>query len=260
MSVRVENLAPSSSPSDYEAPSYRRVGRQATARVYLLHFDIWRVVRQDRSLTSRRVAEMVGLGSDWIVRDIRKPDWFVKNVEHLFRIEEVLCRHPLWQPKVIYGEKSRGTDASFVYRRWVDPYHSPEFHADVRRWERRRSDAEFIELARLDPWVTIIDVTARDPNDYKITHYATAMTEKFGFSKKGDRVADHPSPAYAEIVTNDFGDAVVSGEARCKDVVHLYESRKDRVIFRNVTLPCLAEGKLVSKMKLEHWEPGRLRR
>ena len=260
MSVRVENLAFKSLHPESDSGSYRRVGRQTTSRVYLLHFDIWRVVRQDRSLTSRRVAEMVGLGSDWIVRDIRKPDWFVKNVEHLFQIEEVLCQHPLWQPKVVYGEMSRGTEASFVYRRWVDPYHSPEFQADAQRWAGRRTDAEFIEFAQRDPWVSIIDATADNPFDYRFTHYATAMTEKFGFSKNGNRVADHPSRAYAEILANDYQDAVFSGEARCRDVVHLYESRKDRVIFRNVTLPCLAEGKLVSKMKLEHWEPGRLRR
>jgi hypothetical protein len=259
MKVRVENLAKHPLPDDLDAPAYRSVGRQTMARVYLLHFDIWRVVRQDRSLTSRRVAEMVGLGSDWIVRDIRKPEWFVKNVEHLFRIEEVLSKHPLWQPKVIFGEMCRGGEHSFVYRRWVDPYHSPEFQADVRRWRARRSDAEFIELAKQDPWVSIIDIAANDPYDYRVIHYAPAMIEKFGFSKNNTKISDHPSPAYAEILANDLRDAVVTGEARCKDVVHLYASRKDRVVFRNITLPCLSEGKLVSRMKLEHWEPGRLR-
>jgi hypothetical protein len=257
MDVRVENLE---SRLESRSNAYRSSGRVTAARVYLLYFDIWRVVLQDRSLTPRRVAAMAGLSSDWIVRDIRKKDWFVKNVAHLFDIEKVLCNHPLWQPKTVYGEMSRGTQASFVHRRWVDPFESLEFKAEVERWEKRGSDAAYINEKIDDPWVTILDVTADDPRDYVAISYAGAMTHQFGFSKAGRRLGDHPSPAYVEIATHDFHEVVQTGEARCKDVVRLYDSREDRVIFRTIALPCLSEGKVVSKMKMEHWHPGRLSR
>ena len=258
MNVLVENLESHSETIEEITPTYRRVGRQATAQVYLLYFDIQRLVRKDRSLTPARVAEIANLNSDWIVRDIRKPDWFVKNVAHLFQVEAALCSHPKWQPQIVYGQKMRQTDSSFVYRRWVNADGSPEFGIDVHRWRHRASDAEFIAMARTDPWVSLVDVRAERPEDYRVVSYASAMINRLGFNKTGGRLGDHPSKAYADLISSDFHKTVLSNSPRCKDVVHLYDSFNDRIVFRNVTLPCLEQGLVVSKMHIEHWEPGRL--
>ena len=257
MTVRVKNLESGNIGDNLTGASYKSVGRQTDARVFLLYFDIRRVVCQDRKLTPRRVAAMAGFSSDWIVRDIRKPGFFVKNVAHLFDIEESLRHHPKWQPKTVYGEKSRGNSTSFVYRRWVDPRESPEFKEDAMRWADRRSDAHFLDHAADDPWSSILDVTAEIPQDYRFETYAAAVTAKFGVSKKGTTLRAPPGDPYCEILSHDFHSSVGSGEARCKDVVQLFESNRNRVIFRNIALPCLSEGRLVTKTWLERWEPGR---
>jgi hypothetical protein len=260
MNVLVENLESHFETSEKSAPAYRLAGRQTSAEVYLLYFDIQRLMQKDPSLTPARVAEMAGLNSDWIVRDIRKKDWFVKNVAHLFKVEAALSEHPEWQPKTTFGQRSRHFGRNLVYRRWVDPHDSPEFKQDVSRWHDRRSDAAFIAAARTDPWVTLVNVASRDPFDYRVASYASTMKNRLGFNKTGGRISDHPSEAYAEIIAGDFHDTVVNDAPRCQDVVHLYESFNDRIVFRNVTLPCLDEDIVVSKMHIEHWEPGRLRR
>ena len=243
-----------------DAPcGYRPIGRQTSARIELLYCDIQRLLARDPSLTPAMVAEAAGLGSDWIVQDIRKPGWHVKNAAHLFRIEEALYRHPLWAPKTVFGETYREHQGSHVYRRLVAPEESPEFREDFLRWTVRRSDSAFIQDMRDDPWISITDASPNDPADYRFKRYAGAMQGRFSFSKQGNRLGDHPSKAYAAIVSKDFGEAAKHGQALCRDVVHINNPQNDRIVFRSIVFPCLEEKLILSKMKLEFWVPGRLR-
>jgi hypothetical protein len=112
-------------------------------------------------------------------------------------------------------------------------------HDGMRRW----GDVEPDDIAQLGD---------------KQVQYANSMRNSRGFNKTGAQLGDHPSTAYANLIASDFHSAVKSGDARCKDVVHLYDSFDDRIVFRNVALPCLDQNIVVSKIKVEYWMLGRL--
>jgi hypothetical protein len=225
------------------------------AQVDLLYQDIERLIHRDGSLTPARVAEMVGLSSEWIVRNIRKPNWYVKNVAHLFKIERILSEHPNWHPKTIHEEKEYAGDESFVFRRLVDPYEAPEFRELALRWSARGSDKDFIKRAMTDPWVNIVDISADDPQEYQILHYGEAMSRASGINKTGARLGQHASKAYADMTCEYFHETVLANTPRCRDVVYFAKSRVDHVIYRGVALPCLDEKVVVSKMTLEYCAP-----
>jgi hypothetical protein len=259
MTVLDKNHKSREEPVDNFARGYRPVGKQTAAQIEPLYCDIQRLLEHDTSLTPARIAEAAGLSSQWIVRGIRKPNWHAKNATQLFRVEAALSKHPSWHPKRILGEEDRDSPTSYVYRRWVDPESAPEFHKDFLRWQNRQSDMSFIKTMRDDPWVSILDVSAPVPADYRFLDYADGIAAHFPFSKKGKRLGDHQSQAYADLTSKDFGDLVKGGVPRCKDMVHINKSQNDRVVFRSIGFPCRDENLVVSKMKLEHWIPGRLK-
>jgi len=59
---------------DHVDLGYHSVGQKMAAQVDLLYLDIARLVRRDSSLTPAKVAALADLSSEWVVRDIRKPD------------------------------------------------------------------------------------------------------------------------------------------------------------------------------------------
>jgi hypothetical protein len=234
---------------------YRSVGQKMAAQMDLLYQDIQRLVSADKSLTPARIADMAGLSSEWIVRDIRKPSWYVKNVAHLFKIEAALREHPNWHPKIVISEQEYAADDSFVLQRLVDPYEAPEFRDLALRWSARSSDREFVDAATTDPWVNLVDVSTSDPRDYRIIGYGEAMTEASGINKLGARLGVHASTAYSEMSCAYFQETAATGLARCRDVVYFAKSRIDHVIYRSVALPCLEENIIISKMSLEYCTP-----
>jgi hypothetical protein len=253
MSVLDKNHKSSEMPVDNFSPGYRPVGKQTAAQIELLYCDIQRFLRLTPDLTPARIAAMAGLGSAWIVRDIRKPNWHAKNAAQLFKIEYALSRLPSWFPKTILGEEDCDAEGAYVYRRWVRPEESPEFREDFLHWTVRQSDRTFIDRMKCDPWVTILDVRNKEPTNYRIMTYASGISGQYAFNKAGKSLGEHPSPPYAEMTARDFGLVVETNQARCKDMVHFHTPRKDRVVFLNIAFPCLNEGKVVSKMKLEYW-------
>jgi hypothetical protein len=259
MPVLDENHKSSLEPVDNFSSGYRSVGKQTAAQIELLYCDIQRVLRLTPELTPARIAAMAGLASPWIVRDIRKTDWHAKNAAQLFKIEEALSQLPSWFPKSILGEEDCGAEGSYVYRRWVAPDDSPEFREDFLHWTVRKSDQDFIDRMTGDPWVSVLDARDRDPKAYRFLTYADGISGKFAFNKNGKRLGDHASKAYAELTAKDFGLVAATGQARCKDMVHINRRQNDRIVFRSIAFPCLDEGKIVSKMKLEYWVPGRLK-
>jgi hypothetical protein len=238
---------------------YRSTGQRMAAHVDLLYQDIQRVVRSDPTLSPARIAEMADLSSAWMVRDIRKPDWFVKNVAHLFKIETALREHPNWHPRKVLDEREYVEPGCFVLRRLVDPFEAPEFRELALRWQARRSDREFVEAARTDPWVNVVDVSEPKPQDFKIIHYGASMRAESGINKLGSRLGSHASSAYADMTCDYFGEAVRANEARCRDVVYFAKSRMDHVIYRGVALPCLDQAVVISKMSLEYCTPTHAR-
>lgn len=259
MPVLDENHKSSIEPVDNFSSGYRSVGKQTAAQIELLYCDIQRVLRLTPELTPARIAAMAGLASPWIVRDIRKTDWHAKNAAQLFKIEEALSQLPSWFPKSILGEKDCGAEGSYVYRRWVAPDDSPEFREDFLHWTVRKSDQDFIDRMTGDPWVSVLDARDRDPKAYRLLTYATGISGNYALDKYGKRLGDNPDKAYAELTARDFGSVVEGNFPRCKDMVRIDKRQNDRIVFRNIAFPCLDEGKIVSKMKLEYWVPGRLK-
>lgn len=160
--VREENLRAGPGPVD----NYRRVENEVEAMAAFLLYDIKRLLNRVPEMTPARLADIAGLSSDWTIRDIRKPDWYVKNIATLFRLERALCSHPAWQPKRVFGTKSMHSEDGFLFRRWVDPVSSPEFAADTLLWENRSSDAAFLDRMIDDPWCSFVDVSGEDPEKY----------------------------------------------------------------------------------------------
>jgi hypothetical protein len=247
---------------DHVDLGYHSVGRKMAAQVDLLYLDIARLVRRDSSLTPAKVAALADLSSEWVVRDIRKPDWFVKNVAQLFKIEAALSQHPDWHPKTILDEAYTSSPEITVYRRWVDPYETPDFQELALRWSVRRSDRQFIEEAKTDPWVSTVDVSSGDRWRYRILEYTLEMPKRHRFDKSGELLSAHPVPAYAKMTTGDFHQTVLDNAPRCRDVVYSGNAKTYRVIYRSLLLPCLDERIVVSKMILEYCtnEHHRLRR
>lgn len=239
--------------------SYRSVGQQTAAQIELLYCDIQRFLRLTPDLTPAKIASKAGLASAWIVRDIRKPNWHAKNAAQLFKIEDALSQHPSWFPKSILGEEDCRAEGSYVYRRWVAPDDSPDFREDYLRWTVRQSDKAFVDRMKNDPGVSILDVRKSDPKDFRFLTYATEISKNYAFDKNGKRLGDHASKAYAKLTAKDFGLVVETAQARCKDMVHINKPQNDRIVFRSIAFPCLDEGMIVSKMKLEYWVPGRLK-
>ncbi|MBL6599479.1 MAG: hypothetical protein ISP41_11355 [Alphaproteobacteria bacterium] len=237
---------------------YRTVGEQTAAKVELLYGDIRRFLAVETELTPARIAEMCGLASPWIVRDIRKPDWHVQNTAQLFRIEAALSKHPSWAPKRVFGEADRGYDESYIYRRCVDPYESPEFRKLALLWDVCRSDSEFIDGLKQDPWVSVLTTRGLPAPEFRIEKYAVSMNERFALDKSGRRLGDHPSSAYRDLTVADFQYVNESNEPLCKDVVHVNHALGYRSVFRSIAFPCHNEGRIISKMKLEMCRPGRL--
>lgn len=246
------------SSANLESRSHHTVGPKIAARIELLYLDIQRLIQADRSLTPARVAELANLASPWIVRDIRKPGWFVKNTTHLFKIEAALSKHPGWAPKTILGEADRQAGGSFIYRRWVDPLTSPEFRDDALLWEQKTSDGAFLERFRDDPWTSILETRGLEASDYRIVQYAPGMIRRYGLNKTGRRLAEHPSPAYQDLTVSDFHEVQTTAKPRCKDVVHINDTEGYRSIFRSIAFPCPAAGVIISRMKLAECRPGRL--
>jgi hypothetical protein len=214
--------------------AYRNLGQKMAAEVDLLYLDIGRLVRREPSLTPARIAKLANLSSEWVVRDIRKPDWFVKNVSHLFKIEAALSDHPNWHPKTVLGESYTVSSPISVFRRWVDPFEAPEFQEIALRWTTRTSDADFIDQAMADPWVSTIDVSSGDPLEYRVLKYTPEMISRHGFDKSGERLSQHVSAAYAKMTTGDFHRTVTGKTPRSRDVVYSGKPVNDRVIYRGV--------------------------
>ena len=245
--------------SQHEHPvGYQTVGEQMAAKIELLYSDIKRFLAVERTLTPTRIAKMCGLASPWIVRDIRKPDWHVQNVAQLFRIEATLSKHPSWAPKNVLGEADRGYGESFIYRRWVDPYESPEFRKLALLWSVRRSDADFLDGIKHDPWVTILTTKGLAASEFRIEKYARSMNSRFALDKSGTRLSDYPSSTYRDLTVSDFQFVNEGNEPLCKDVVHVNHALGYRSVFRSIAFPCHEEGKIISKMKMEMCRPGRL--
>ena len=230
---------------DHKNLDYHAVGQKMAAQVDLLYLDIGRLVRRDSSLTPSKIAEMANLSSVWVVRDIRKPDWFVKNVAQLFKIEAALSRHPDWHPKVILDEAYTSSPGVSVYRRWVEPQEAPEFRELALRWSVRRSDREFIEEATRDPWVSTVDVSSGNTRQFRILQYASEVPKRVGVDKTGELLGAHPSAAYGKMTTGDFHQTMLDNTPRCRDVVYNNKAVTDRVIYRSLLLPCLDEGIVV---------------
>lgn len=253
------NISPHAHADPHDRPAgYRTVGEQMAAKIELLYSDIRRFLAIETTLTPSRVAEMCGLGSPWIVRDIRKPDWHVQNVAQLFRIEAALSKHPSWAPKRVLGEADRGYDESFIYRRWVDPYGAPEFREIALLWSVRRSDSDFIDRICQDPWVAILTTRGLTAPEFRIEKYAASMSSRFALDKSGTRLSDHPSSAYRDLTVSDFQFVNEGNEPLCKDVVHENHALGYRSVFRSIAFPCYEEGKIISKMKMEMCRPGHL--
>jgi hypothetical protein len=242
---------------DHVDLGYHSVGQKMAAQVDLLYLDIARLVRRDSSLTPAKVAALADLSSEWVVRDIRKPDWFVKNVAQLFKIEAALSQHPDWHPKTILDEAYTSSPEITVYRRWVDPYETPDFQELALRWSVRRSDRQFIEEAKTDPWVSTVDVSSGDRWRYRILEYNSEIPRRYGVDKSGQILGAHPFSAYAEMTTGDFHQAAIDNGPRCRDVVYTSIATKDRGIYRSLLLPCLDEGIVVSRLVREYCTVGR---
>lgn len=241
---------------DHVDLGYHSVGQKMAAQVDLLYLDIGRLVRRDESLTPGKIAEMANLSSVWVVRDIRKPDWFVKNVAQLFKIEAALSQHPDWHPKVILDEAYTSSPEITVYRRWVDPYEAPDFQELALRWNVRNSDQQFIEEARADPWVSTVDVSSGNPWHYRILEYTSEMSTQHNIDKSGKLLGTHPFPAYARMTVGDFHQTVMDNAPRCRDVVYSGKPLTDRMIYRSLLLPCLDAGIVVSKLIMEYCNKG----
>lgn len=237
---------------------YQPMGRWTSAKIELLYLDIKKLVDADPGLTPKIIAEDAKLSSEWIVRDIRKPHWHVKNPIQLFRIETALCRHPRWQPRVILAEDSEESADSFVYRRWVDPFASADFRDDALLWSIRKSDTTFLERMIDDPWVTLVDTSTAKSSDYQVVSYSKEMRERYGFDKSGIRLGQNLCPVYSRFMARDYEKvATESDRPHCKDVVYANEAMGYRVVFRNISLACQTLGLVVSKLKIEHWQAGR---
>lgn len=229
---------------------YRSTGQRMAAHVDLLYQDIQRLVRSDPALSPARIAEMANLSSAWVVRDIRKPDWFVKNVAHLFKIEAALRDHPNWHPKKVFDEKEYVAPDSYVLRRLVDPFEAPEFRELAFRWSARSDDATFVEQTCSIPWVNVVDVSPSNPRNYKIIKYDSVMKNTSGIDKQGIRLGDHANKIYATMSCEFFEETVSANEPRCRDVVSFGESRVDHVIYRSIALPCLESNIVITKLSL----------
>ena len=234
------------------------MARWTAAKIELLYLDITRLVMSDPTLTPGKIARDAKLSSAWIVRDIGKPHWHVKNPIQLFRIESTLCRHPGWFPREVWGEDDQEGLKSYIFRRWVDPFSSPDFRNAALLWNVRESDAEFLQRFSVDPWVTVLDTRASRPEDYRVISYASAMKDRYGFDKKGVRLADNICPVYADFVSRDFG-VVVSEPDRphCKDVVYANDEMNYKVVFRNICFALPKANIVLSKLKIELWRAGR---
>lgn len=242
--------------ADNSVDNYRSVESEVEALAALLLYDLKRFMALVPDMTPGRLAKIAGLSSDWTIRDIRKPDWYVKNIATLFRLERAVCTHPAWRPKRVFGRRSIQTSNGFIYRRWVDPLASHEFGRDTLLWETRSSDAAFVEAALKDPWMSTIDVSTGDPFAFRVLRYAPGMIETYGLDKSGMLVIENPSPDYGRFVAADLLNCLDNKEARSRDMFHSFKRLSDRIVFRNATWPCPQAGVLVSKIQVEYWRPG----
>lgn len=197
-------------------------------------------------LSPRQIARTVGWG-ETTVRNIARDDWDPKSPHLLRDIERSYGGHPDWHPKRVLDLFARSGDDGYVLRRLVDPDTAPEFGSLLERWRLRLDDRSFVAEALRDHAVTLVEVTAEDPGDFVIRHYAPALLALHGHDKTGIKFRDNRFPTYARSIMLDFDACRAGGAAMCRDVYRWYQGPSEAVLFRGLMLPCPGEGVVVSK-------------
>lgn len=231
-------------------------GEVAAAMFALLSADCVRFAKRAKNSPTNPLSRTAiafgafGSKADTTIRDIYDDDWRPARLETAAAIEAAWRHHECWAPKRAWGPLIEDGVHGFVLRRFVSPDDSPEFAEMVRDWRERSSDAAF-----MDAWcgcreVSIVDVRADDPADYFVRSYAADLKTRLNVDKTGVRFSENHNPTYGRAVQRDFRNVKESGEAACRDVLWQFRAPNANLIFRNVTLPCLSEGVIVSRA---HW-------
>lgn len=238
------------------------LGELMSACFEMLKHDCQRFARlagaADRSserLTSRQIARAIGW-SETTVRNIARDDWAPKSPQLLRDIERAYQQHPDWHPKRVLDLHAQAGDDGYVFRRLVDPETAPEFTELLAAWRLRRDDAGFVAAALRDHGVTLVDVSADDPGDYMVRHYAPRLLQLHSYDKTGIRFRDNRFPTYARSIMADFKACRDSGAPMSRDVYRWYRRPSEAVLFRGLMLPCADERVIVSKAAVVFWSPG----
>lgn len=240
------------------------LGDYIAALRVVLQSDCVRFARRVRGLPGRdhisRATLSRPLGSESPTRGIYEYDWWPARVETAGQLEKAWRDHPEWNPRVVLDLKVLDGPHGFVLRRFVDPHSSPEFRADVEAWITRPSDAAFVDAYRADPAVSIVDVTADDPAQYRVLSYAEGLRRALGMDKTGEPFSTNHNATYSQAVQADFRAVKETGAPSCRDVLWQFWAPHGHRLFRNVALPCLDVGIIVSKAELVAYRPGAIAR
>lgn len=206
-------------------------------------------------LTPRQIARTVGWG-DTTVRNIARDNWDPKSPQLLRDIERAYHRHPDWYPKHVFDIHSAAGEDGYVFRRLVDPETAPEFGPLLERWRLRSDDASFVAAALRDHGVTLVDVSADDPGDYVVRHYAPSLLALHSYNKTGIKFRDNRFPTYARSIMADFAACKAAANPMSRDVYRWFRRPSEAILFRGIMLPCLDERVIVSKAVIVLWAPG----
>lgn len=238
------------------------LGELTSACFELLKHDCQRFARRagaaDRGadrLTPRRIARTIRWG-ETTVRNIARDGWDPKNPQLLRDIERAYHRHADWHPKRVLDIHSAAGDDGYLLRRLVDPETAPEFAGLLDRWRLRADDPSFVAEALRDHGVTLVDVEADEPGDFRVRHYAPGLLALHGYNKTGIRFRDNRFPTYARSIMADFSACKASGQPMSRDVFRWFRRPSEAILFRGMMLPCLDARVIVSKAVVVFWAPG----